>query len=86
MFPEDFIPKLAEASRKMRGIPTTRYKPIGLIKRSRGGLENLIISTCPKRRIREGSIKDHRKKRTQKPSVSVQHSTCKASGGTIFMI
>jgi hypothetical protein len=27
MSPEDFIPKLAEASRKMRGIPLRRDKP-----------------------------------------------------------
>jgi hypothetical protein len=32
MFPEDFIPKLAEASRKMRGIPILRDKPVELIK------------------------------------------------------
>jgi len=33
MSPEDFNPKLAEASRKMRGIPIMRNKPISLIKR-----------------------------------------------------
>jgi hypothetical protein len=33
MFPEDFIPKLAEASRKMREILIMRDKPIGQIKR-----------------------------------------------------
>jgi len=33
MFPEDFVPKLAEASQKMKGIPIMRDKPVGLIKR-----------------------------------------------------
>jgi hypothetical protein len=32
-FPEEFIPKLAEALLKMRGIPIMRDKPIVLIKR-----------------------------------------------------
>jgi hypothetical protein len=33
MLLEDFIPKLAEASQKMRGIPIMRDKPVGPIKR-----------------------------------------------------
>jgi hypothetical protein len=36
MSPEDFIPKLAEASWKMRGILITRDKPVDLIKGKRG--------------------------------------------------
>jgi hypothetical protein len=35
MSPEDFIPKLAEASRKMRGILITRDKLVDLIKDKR---------------------------------------------------
>jgi hypothetical protein len=59
MFPEDFIPKLAEASPKMRGIPITRDKPIGLIKRWKAGLKNLLVSTCITRRIRRRAIRDY---------------------------
>jgi len=72
MSPEDFIPKLAEPSRKMRGIPILRDTLIGLIKRGKAGLENLLVSTCPKKRIRERAIRDYRKRRASKPSVFIQ--------------
>jgi hypothetical protein len=41
-------------------------------------LENLFISTCPKRRIRERGIRDYRKRRGPKLSVFI-HSIYKAS-------
>jgi hypothetical protein len=75
MSPEDFIPKLAETSRKMRGIPIMRDKPVDLIKRGKAGLENLLISTYPKRRFREKAMRDYRKKRGSKTSVAIEHCT-----------
>jgi hypothetical protein len=72
IIPEDFNPKLAEASRETRRIPITRDKPIFLIKSLKAGLENFLISTCPRRRITGRAIRDYRKKRAPKPPAFIQ--------------
>jgi hypothetical protein len=38
-------------------------------------LENLLINTCPRRRITKRAIRDYHKRRTQKNSVFIQHCT-----------
>jgi hypothetical protein len=42
-------------------------KPIKLIKRLVAGLENLLVSTCIKRRIREWAVRDYLRVEHKKP-------------------
>ena len=48
---------------------------IGIKEWRKAEMENLLISTCFARRIREKAIMDYRERRTQKPCVSIQHCT-----------
>jgi hypothetical protein len=50
----------------MKGIPITRDKPIGLIKRWKAGLKNLLVSTCIKRRTKEEAVRNYLKSERQK--------------------
>ena len=51
---------------------------IGIKEWRKAEMENLLISTCFARRIREKAIMDYRERRTQKPCVSIQHCTYKS--------
>ena len=52
---------------------------IGIKEWRKAEMENLLISTCFARRIREKAIMDYRERRTQKPCVSIQHCTYKST-------
>jgi len=48
-------------------------------------LENLFISNCPERRIREKVARDYPKRKTPKPSMFIQHCTYKELGYVLHM-
>ncbi len=52
-----------------------RDRPFGLIKRWKAGLENLLISICPKRNIGERAIRNYQKRRAPKPTVFIERCT-----------
>jgi hypothetical protein len=47
-------------------------------------LKNLLISTCPRRRIGERTIKDDGRRRAPKPSVFLERCTYYSMAGIIF--
>jgi hypothetical protein len=79
MSPEDFVPKLAEASWEMKEILITRDKQVDLIKGKKAGLKHLLITTCFRRRIGERTIRDGGRRRAPKPFVFLERCTYKGS-------
>jgi hypothetical protein len=73
-------PQISRGFSENERNPKYERQPIGLIKRWKTGLGNLLISICPKRRIRERDIRDHRKRRGPKPSLFIEHCTYKGWG------
>jgi hypothetical protein len=53
-----------------------RDKPVGLIKRGSAGLENLIISPSPKRRIGERAVTDDFRYEYQNPPCQLNVAPC----------
>jgi hypothetical protein len=80
-FPENVSwrlhPEISRGFSENERNPKYERQPIGLIKRLKAGLENLLISTYPKRRIGERIIRGHRKRTGQKGSVFIERCTYK---------